>query len=286
MGAWPFDFGGEVAAILEAIPDGQSMTPTAIAEALGDPVAQGAVADYLRHTPAGLLPNRAFKDADPNTRAGASDTPPLRRLQREQEAMARRAALRDDFPEDRVVAGADVAYGGGRAWGAVVAMDGLGGVAARATAEVSAPFPYIPTYLAYREFPALAAALEPIRSSVGLFMVEGHGALHPRGAGLATFVGLTLDLPTLGVARGPLGFPPVEPLQAGETRAITVAGRIRGYALGRGRERRPLYTSPGHRISAASAVRIAAAHCKFGMPEPLRLADALARKRKGERGQR
>ncbi len=306
MGAWPFEFGAEVAEILAAIPAGRVMTVTAVAEGLGDPVARGAVENFLRHGPPDLPRGRVVDDAGRPLRPGptaqrpaeegaiqvnqADTIPwrmspprlPLQRLQAEQEAMARRALLQDDFDETGGIAGADVAYREDLARGAVVVLDSSGTPTARSTAEVPTSFPYIPTYLAYREFPAVAAALEPVRPSLGLLMVEGHGALHPRRAGLATFVGVTLDLPTLGVAKGSLGFPPVEGLAPGETKPIQFRAGVLGHAVGVAHRRRPIYVSPGHRISAETAVRIAAAQCKGHMPEPLRLADALAREK--ERG--
>ncbi len=300
MGSWPFEFGDEVAEILAAIPKGRVMTVTGVAEALGDPIARGAVENFLRHGPSELPIHLVVDDAGrplrpgPREQGGAEEAAlqarrvdskpwrmnrprlPLQRLRAEQEAMARRALLQDDFDETGGIAGADVAYQEGLARGAVVVLDSSGTPTARSSAEVPTSFPYIPTYLAYREFPAVAAALEPVRPSFGLLMVEGHGALHPRGAGLATFVGVTLDLPTLGVARGSLGFPVVEGLAPGETKPIELRGRVLGYAVGVAHRRRPIYVSPGHRISPETATRIAAAQCKRHMPEPLRLADALA----------
>src|SRR5207253_5317343 len=71
-------------------------------------------------------------------------------------------------------------------------------------------FPYttlfrsIPTYLAYREFPGIGAAVRRLSTRPDLLMIDGHGRLHPALFGVACDVGVRLDLPTIGVAKHPL----------------------------------------------------------------------------------
>lgn len=63
--------------------------------------------------------------------------------------------------------------------------------------------PYIPGFLAFREVPHLLACFrelgEEFRPQVVL--VDGNGVLHPRGFGLASHLGVLLDLPTIGVGK-------------------------------------------------------------------------------------
>src|SRR2546422_8193848 len=67
-----------------------------------------------------------------------------------------------------------------------------------------AEFPYIPTYLAYREFPGIEAAVRRLKQQPDVLLIDGHGRLHPALFGVACYVGVRLDLPTIGVAKRPL----------------------------------------------------------------------------------
>src|SRR5207245_1123968 len=81
-------------------------------------------------------------------------------------------------------------------------------------------------------------------------LVDGHGRLHPALFGIACYVGVRLDLPTIGVAKHPLvgrvtkrGHSP-----SGVT-AIEFRGQVRGYAWTPPGCERPNFVSVGHRIS-------------------------------------
>ena len=51
----------------------------------------------------------------------------------------------------------------------------------------------------------MVEAVRGMETSPDLLLVDGHGLAHPRGAGVAVFVGLDLMIPTLGVASSLLG---------------------------------------------------------------------------------
>lgn len=66
--------------------------------------------------------------------------------------------------------------------------------------------PYICTFLAFREIPALVPLLGELRRSFPQFMpqlifVDGNGVHHPRRCGLASHFGVVCDVPTIGVAK-------------------------------------------------------------------------------------
>ncbi|MFQ6135274.1 MAG: endonuclease V [Nitrososphaerales archaeon] len=105
----------------------------------------------------------------------------------------------------KTVCGVDVSYRGGRAAAAAV----LWSVPKQETVEVSVhtgqpPFPYIPGLLFMREAPLMTAAIKDLSGKPDIILVDGHGIAHPRRAGLAVFVGLILDTPSLGVAKSRL----------------------------------------------------------------------------------
>lgn len=199
----------------------------------------------------------------------------------------------DPLPTDPIAAGVDQAF---PVEGAVVgaAVSHRGGEWLERTYAVEAlETPYIPGYLAFREGPVVVEAVGRLDRTPDVLLVDGNGRLHPRQAGLATHVGVALDLPTVGVAKSLLcGRPrrPLDGLAAGSVVGIEpddeVDGAVEsvlGYALqsrqfaGEGRHVNPIYVSPGHRVSARAAVAIVAGRCtRYKLPDPIRDADRYA----------
>ncbi len=197
-------------------------------------------------------------------------------------------------PDDQpLVAGVDQAFHDGNAVSAIVVLRD-GEVIERASAVVPTEIPYIPGLLSFREGGAILAAFEALESEPDVAFFDGSGRIHFREAGLATHVGVTLDLPSLGVAKKLLCGTPVEslgdPMKAGRRVAIqsnedvtAPDGTTIGYAVqtrqfdSGNRHINPVYVSPGHRLSAETSADLAEA-CSAGykLPEPTRLADSYA----------
>jgi deoxyribonuclease V len=138
-------------------------------------------------------------------------------------------------------------------------------------------FPYIGGLLSFREAPAVIAAVESLPHRPDLLLCDGQGVAHPRGMGLASHVGLWLDVPTIGVAKSRLCGEHREPAAArGSRAALKFEGRRIGTVLRTRDGVRPLYVSVGHRITLDDAVRWTL-RCGRGvrMPEPTRQADRL-----------
>ncbi|MEM3396636.1 MAG: endonuclease V [Thermoplasmata archaeon] len=166
---------------------------------------------------------------------------PLKKLREEQEHLAKKIWLDDDFTlKDFGVL--DVAYKGRKGFCAMAVFDASGKPTAtfRATTEIN--FPYIPTYLAYRELPLILKVLEYYRPS--LLLIDGNGILHPRKMGIATHAGIVAEIPTIGAAKS---------LLRGELQGekIFLNRELVGYRCGK------YYVSPGHRVSIESARKIA-----------------------------
>jgi len=198
-----------------------------------------------------------------------------------------------------LVAGVDQAFRDEEAVSAVVVTRG-GEVAERAHAVESVEIPYVPGLLSFREGGAILSALAALsrEREPDLLLVDGSGRIHFREAGLATHVGVTVDVPTVGVAKGLLCGDPREPLDDplpegarvaieadsdGKGDVTTPDGTVIGYAVqtrqfeSDNRHVNPLYVSPGHRVSAETAADVVA-RCVAGhkLPEPTRLADSDA----------
>jgi len=138
--------------------------------------------------------------------------------------------------------------------------------------------PYIPGLLSFRETPLILAACEKLSNVPDLILVDGQGIAHPRRFGLASHVGLFLDLPTIGCAKSILcgQHQPVGE-DVGSHADLLDNGELIGAALRTKAGVRPIYVSVGHKIDLASALQfVIECCCGYRLPEPTRLAHLAA----------
>ncbi|WP_432105527.1 endonuclease V [Streptomyces sp. bgisy091] len=180
------------------------------------------------------------------------------------------------------VTGVDVAYDDERdlVVAAAVVLDGATlEVVAESTAQGRVTFPYVPGLLAFRELPAVLAALERLPVDPGLVVCDGYGQAHPRRFGLASHLGVLTGLPVIGVAKNPFTFRYDEPGPArGDSSPLMDGDEEVGRALRTRRATKPVFVSVGHRtdLDNACAQTLALAR-DFRQPETTRRADALCR---------
>jgi deoxyribonuclease V len=146
--------------------------------------------------------------------------------------------------------------------------------------EIPIRFPYISTYLTWRELPAFLSVMgEAERAGMcpDVILVDGNGILHPRRAGIATHLGVLQDRPTVGVAKRRLcGEVNTEGMAINEWRPVKLGGEMIGAAVRTGRNR-TLFVSPGHRADLRSAVELVLSLTRESShPEPLAWAHQLA----------
>lgn len=199
-------------------------------------------------------------------------------LRAEQALLAQRLVIADDFAPIRTIAGADLAID-------PATHTGFAGVIVyrypelqeftRVWAQAPLTLPYIPGLLSYREGPVLQQAFAQLDELPDVILFDGQGIAHPRGVGLASHMGLLLDRPTIGCAKSRLvgDFEPPAPT-AGSQSPLQYHDRMVGAVLRTRDGVQPLFISPGHRISTATAVHIVA-QCGDGrrLPKPTREAD-------------
>lgn len=211
--------------------------------------------------------------------------PTLEAAREAQRDMARRVVATDAHGEIARLGGADISAERfdpeRRVYAALVtlAADDTLAPLARAGAVARARFPYVPGFLGFREVPALFEAWARLDPKPDLVMVDGHGLAHPRGLGIASHLGLLLDVPTIGVAKSVLvGRPEGELGPAPGSRVSLVwRGATVAVALRTRRGATPLYISVGHRVSLEAAVAwVERAGRGYRLPEPTRLAHLAA----------
>ena len=142
-------------------------------------------------------------------------------------------------------------------------------------------FPYVPGLLSFREAPAILAALEQLEHRPDLLLCDGQGIAHPRRFGIACHLGVLTDLPSIGVAKKRLvGSHREPPDSRGAWTPLEHEGEVIGAVL-RSRARvKPIFVSPGHRVSLERAVELVmACTTRYRLPETTRRADRLASRR-------
>jgi len=139
-------------------------------------------------------------------------------------------------------------------------------------------FPYIPGFLSFREIPAVLDALEKIKITPDIFLCDGQGIAHPRRLGIASHLGLLIDMPTIGVAKSLLvGKHEELPETKGSQQPLIYKGETVGTVLRSRTGVKPLYISSGHRISLPTAIDyVLRCTTKYRLPETTRIADKLA----------
>ena len=184
------------------------------------------------------------------------------------------------------VAGADVSTQGDRAYATVVVLEfpGLSPVEVRGF-EAQLRFPYVPGLLSFREVPSVVGALEKIETEVDALVLDAQGLAHPRRIGLASHLGIFLDVPTIGCAKSRLVGSFEEPgMEKGSATDLVHRGEVVGKVVRTREGVSPVYVSVGNRIDLGSAVDLVLACCtKYRLPESTRQAhNAANRFRRGE----
>lgn len=209
---------------------------------------------------------------------------PLRRLREEQLKLRDKISLKDEFKSLRTVAGIDVAYlNTNKAIGACAIFDYIKRKLIRTeTAELAIEFPYIPTYLGFRELPVIQALVERLDSKPTVLMIDGNGVLHPYGFGIASHIGVILDLATIGVAKSLLCGTLERKLKLKrDCTKIFHRGRLVGFAFKpSSHSKQPIYISPGNKISFETSLAIVQKFCKSRIPEPIKEAHKISNQMK------
>lgn len=144
----------------------------------------------------------------------------------------------------------------------------------RACTMFETNFPYVQGYLSFREIPALLKAFEKLQMKPDVLCVDGQGIAHPRRMGIASHLGLVLDIPSVGFAKSILYGKGKEPLsKAPAFEYLYDKAEIIGAKVRTKDRCKPMIVSPGHRANVDDAIELCLATVRgYRIPEPTRLA--------------
>ena len=216
---------------------------------------------------------------------------PWKDLPRLQDEIAAQVTLRGRRSLPQLVAGVDVSYPtqdeGIAAYTLFDMRDGR--LLWTRTVRRRLSFPYVSSYLTFRELPIYVELFAEVRAAgklADMVLVDGTGILHPRRSGIASALGVVADVATVGVTKKLLcGTVDIKGMEAFEKRPVfaTPADEEADQACGvairtTAGSRRLLFVSPGHRVNLATAEAVVSRFLLgHRLPEPLYLADRLSR---------
>ncbi len=205
----------------------------------------------------------------------------LKKAARFQQVLSQRVSLTSDLDRIQTIGGADSNY------------DRVRGLIGVIVAVLSFPefeliemvreiqkvcIPYMPGYLCYREGPAIIKAFRKLEMEPDVTLIDGNGIAHPRRMGLASYVGVLLDIPTIGCAKSPCFSYQLPYFERGSFSLYNNdEGEKVGYCLRTRFSVKPIFVSPGHRMDFDYARNLVLECSRYRIPEPLRIAHRLAK---------
>ncbi|OUL61657.1 deoxyribonuclease V [Flavobacterium sp. AJR] len=189
----------------------------------------------------------------------------------------------DQLPEIiKYIAGVDVAYNDGsdKMIGAIVVLNAQTyEVVEQAFHEMEITFPYVPGLFSFREIPPLIEAFKKLTIKPDLIVCDAQGIAHPKGVGMATHLGIELDIPTIGCAKKRLVGSYDKTLlgqKRGDTQELIYNNVLVGKTLRTQDNTNPMYVSIGHKISLETAINwVLKLTPDYRLPETTRQADHL-----------
>jgi len=148
-------------------------------------------------------------------------------------------------------------------------------------------FPYIPTFLAFRELPALLEIYNKSKIKPDVYFVDGQGKMHPRRCGIASHFGVETGTVSVGVAKSHLYGRFSYPCEKRECVSYVKdpkTGEVLGAVVRTKDKVFPVFVSVGNNISLPSAIKLVLKTSKYRIPEPTRLAHNVLQKRRKELG--
>jgi len=189
-----------------------------------------------------------------------------------QKEISTKLITHDTFDKIEKICGIDISYRNETAYCSGVITNTAFDIVATINIKRKVEYPYIPGLFFLREsgpiLKTLALLQDENDNDFDVLLIDGHGVLHPRKCGMASYIGYSIDKPTIGVAKS---------LLCGSVKSdhfVEYDETILGYEIKK-RGKRPTYISAGHKISLKKSIQIVENLTKDGerLPEPLKIAD-------------
>ncbi|MBC7319704.1 deoxyribonuclease V [bacterium] len=193
-----------------------------------------------------------------------------------QRLLSEKIILTDRFSALRLIGGVDTSFSrDGRVLSVIVVMEFESLKLMTISYHLdTVDFPYIPGFLSFREGPTIIEAWKKLEVKPDILLVDGQGYAHPRHLGIASHLGVALDIPTIGCAKSLLvgRYEEPGPLK-GDFTPILYEDEMVGIALRTKDNTKPVFVSSGHMVSFESSIDIILKSItRYRLPEPLRYA--------------
>ena len=193
-----------------------------------------------------------------------------------QEELSKKVITKDVLPKKITkICGVDVSYKNDRAYCSCVIMDAKSMKIIETVHTTSKiQYDYIPGLFMLRESKPILNTIKKLKTKFDVLLVDGHGQLHPRRCGLACYIGMLIEKPTIGVAKN---------LLCGNQKSdytIELDGKVMGQVIQS--KNKAIFISVGHMISLKTACKIIknSTLLEKWYPQPLNLADQFSKKQK------
>lgn len=174
----------------------------------------------------------------------------------------------------KTIAGFDVTYSRNKAFCAAVVFDIKSKkIIEKKCLSANPSMPYIPNFLTFREGPLVLQAYYDLESEPDVLMLDGPGYAHPMHCGIASYVGVELSKPAIGVAKNLL-------IGNLNENSIVLENEKVGEIVITKEHANPIFVSPGNMITITSAVELVkkTVFPPHKLPEPLHLAHIFSKK--------
>ncbi|MEO0289869.1 MAG: endonuclease V [candidate division WOR-3 bacterium] len=202
----------------------------------------------------------------------------LREIQRKLSKKVRLKKI--NFKKIRYVGACDVSYKEKFARGAIVLYDlKEEKIIYEKVVEKKISFPYVPTFLSFREIPVLEELYKKSPIKPDVLFIDGQGILHPFKLGLASHFGVLYNIITIGIAKNKLeGEIKKMPEKLMKAEPVYMDGKISGFCLKLSKGKKYLWISPGNLITPREALHFTLKFIKDGCHFLMKRADILSKK--------
>jgi deoxyribonuclease V len=208
----------------------------------------------------------------------------INKLMKIQNEIAKDVIEVDNFEKPiKIISGIDIAFLNELAIIACVSVDSKSlKIVNKRILTKKVKFPYISGFLSFREGPLIINMINYMDVKQNIFLINAQGIAHPRFCGCASYIGVIADKPTIGVTVNRLcGTYHQEPKSINEWIPLFHRQKIVGVVLKTQKRSKPIFISPGHKISLKTSICVVTKCISFHkLPIPLYYAHKYAKEEK------